>query len=137
MRRLLSLLLGILFGIVMYKCETASWFRIYEMFRFQSIHMYGFMGTALVVGIVGVQMIKWRKVKDIKSRPIVLKDKEMSITRYLLGGLLFGIGWALLGACPGPIFVLLGTGLCSMGVVIVFALLGTFLYGVLRKKLPH
>lgn len=129
--------LGILFGVVMYKTETASWFRIYEMFHFQSFHMYGFIAGALFVGLLGIQWIKRTEKKDIEGKSIVIVPKEKSIYRYLIGGIFFGLGWALVGACPGPIFVLLGAGVWSMGIVIVGALLGTYLYGVLKNRLPH
>lgn len=137
MRNIVFLLLGILFGIVMYKAEAASWFRIFEMFNFDSIHMYGFIGSALLVGIAGVQLLKKSKARDIDGREIVLKDKNKSIARYLIGGVLFGLGWALVGVCPGPLFVLIGSGLMSITIVILSALAGTYLYGILRKFLPH
>ncbi|MVZ64788.1 YeeE/YedE family protein [Sphingobacterium sp. DK4209] len=137
MRKLLFIILGVLFGVVMYKAEAASWFRIYEMFNFQSFHMYGFIGTALVVGVIAVQIIKRTQAKDIDGEKIQIADKAKSIPRYLIGGILFGLGWALVGACPGPLFVLLGAGVYSILIVIVFALIGTYLYGLLRHKLPH
>ena len=121
----------------MYKSEAASWFRIYEMFQFQSIHMYGLMGTALAVGIIIVQYIKRNKVKDITGNPIVIADKDKSIPRYLIGGILFGLGWALAGACPGPMFVLTGAGYFPILVVILGAVLGTWFYGLIKNKLPH
>lgn len=137
MRSIIYILLGIVFGITMYKAETASWFRIYEMFNFQSFHMYGFIGSALAIGIIGIQLIKKKKAKNIDGKPIDIQPKNKSIVRYLIGGIFFGLGWALVGACPGPIFVLLGAGLFPMLIVIVGALLGTYLYGILRNKLPH
>lgn len=137
MREVLFILLGILFGVVMYKAEAASWFRIYEMFNFQSFHMYGFIGTALVVGVIAVQLIKRSQAKDADGEKIVIADKAKSIPRYLIGGIFFGLGWALVGACPGPIFVLLGAGVYPMLIVIAFALLGTYFYGLLKNKLPH
>ncbi len=137
MRKLLFIILGVLFGVVMYKAEAASWFRIYEMFNFQSFHMYGFIGTALVVGVTAVQIIKRTQARDVDGEKIQIADKAKSIPRYLIGGILFGLGWALVGACPGPIFVLLGAGVYSILIVIVFALIGTYLYGLLRHKLPH
>ena len=137
MKNIVYLLIGTFFGIVMYKSEAASWFRIYEMFQFQSIHMYGLMGTALAVGIIIVQYIKRNKVKDITGNPIVIADKDKSIPRYLIGGILFGLGWALAGACPGPMFVLTGAGYFPILVVILGALLGTWLYGLIKDKLPH
>ncbi len=121
----------------MYKAEAASWFRIYEMFHFQSLHMYGFIGSALVIGVIGTQWMKLSEKKDVDGNKITIVPKEKSIVRYLFGGIFFGLGWALIGACPGPMFVLVGTGLWSMMFVIVGAILGTFLYGILRNKLPH
>lgn len=137
MKNIVYLLIGTFFGIVMYKSEAASWFRIYEMFQFQSIHMYGLMGTALAVGIIIVQYIKRNKVKDITGNPIVIADKDKSIPRYLIGGILFGLGWALAGACPGPMFVMTGAGYFPILVVILGAVLGTWLYGLIKDKLPH
>lgn len=137
MRKLVFILLGNLFGVVMYKAEAASWFRIFEMFNFQSFHMYGFIGSALVVGLLGVQYMQRNKSKDVDGKEIVFHPKVKSIPRYLIGGIFFGLGWALVGACPGPIFALLGAGVYAMLIVIVGALLGTYLYGVLRKYLPH
>lgn len=137
MKRVIFIVLGILFGVVMYKAEAASWFRIYEMFRFQSFHMYGFIGSALVVGILGIQLFKRFDVKSVAGEELELKPKAKSIPRYLIGGIFFGLGWALVGACPGPIFVLLGTGLFSIGIVIIGALIGTYIYGIIRHKLPH
>ncbi|WP_313091803.1 YeeE/YedE family protein [Chryseobacterium flavum] len=137
MKNIVYLLIGTFFGIVMYKSEAASWFRIYEMFQFQSIHMYGLMGTALAVGIIIVQYIKRNKVKDVNGNPIVIADKDKSIPRYLIGGILFGLGWALAGACPGPMFVLTGAGYFPILVVILGAVLGTWLYGLIKDKLPH
>ena len=137
MKNIVYLLIGTFFGIVMYKSEAASWFRIYEMFQFQSIHMYGLMGAALAVGIIIVQYIKRNKVKDITGNPIVIADKDKSIPRYLIGGILFGLGWALAGACPGPMFVLTGAGYFPILVVILGAVLGTWFYGLIKNKLPH
>lgn len=137
MRNVLFLFLGIFFGIVMYKSEAASWFRIYEMFQFKAFHMYGIIGSALMLGIVIVQVIKRRQLKSIEGKPIVIESKERSITRYLVGGIIFGLGWALAGACPGPIFVLLGAGFMNILWVLLGALLGTFVYGLFKNKLPH
>jgi uncharacterized membrane protein YedE/YeeE len=129
--------LGILFGIVMTKSEAISWFRIQEMFRFQSFHMYGIIGTAVAFGVLAVQVIKRSEAKDIQGKPIQFNDKEKSVARYLLGGTFFGIGWAMTGACPGPIFVNFGYGYTVMIVVIIGAFLGTLVYGVLKERLPH
>lgn len=131
------LVVGFFFGIIMYKSEAASWFRIYEMFRFESFHMYGIIGTALFFGIIFIQLIKRKKIKSIDGSPIVIPDKEKSIYRYLLGGIIFGLGWALVGACPGPMFTLVGAGFLPILIVIGSAIIGTFIYGVLKDKLPH
>lgn len=137
MKNIIVLLLGTLFGVVMFKAEAASWFRIYEMFKFQSFHMYGFIGTALFIGVIGVQVLKRNKAKDIDGEEIQFKPKDKGIPKYLIGGTFFGMGWALIGACPGPMFVMLGTGLFTMGIAILGAILGTYLYGVIRNHLPH
>lgn len=137
MKQLKFILIGIFFGIIMYKSEAASWYRIYEMFQFRSFHMYGIIGTALTTAIIIVQIIKRKNVKDSEGQTIQFVDKNKSITRYLLGGTTFGLGWALTGACPGPMFTLLGAGYWTLGVVLIFALIGTWIYGLLRNKLPH
>lgn len=137
MKSVIYIVLGVIFGVTMYKAETASWFRIVEMFQFQSFHMYGFIGSALFIGVIATQIIKRKKAKDVTGTPIVIHPKEKSIKRYLFGGIFFGLGWALIGACPGPLFVLLGTGTYAMIIVILAALTGTWLYGILKEKLPH
>lgn len=138
MKRVLSyLFIGMLFGIVMYKSEAASWFRIYEMFQFQSFHMYGIIGSALVIGVLGVQLIKRNNVKSFLGETIHFVPKERGFTRYIVGGIIFGLGWALAGSCPGPIYTLIGAGYVSIIVVLIGAILGTFLYGLLKNKLPH
>lgn len=132
------LLIGLVFGFVLIKSEVVSWFRIQEMFRFDSIHMYGIIGLAVIVGIISVQIIKRKNLKDMDGNPITIPPKDASqVTRYIVGGSIFGLGWALLGACPGPMFALLGSGLTIMVIPILAALLGTYTYGVLRPKLPH
>lgn len=136
-KSILYLLTGIVFGIIMYKSEAASWFRIFEMFNFQSFHMYGIIGSALLLGIIGVQLIKRKKLKSFYGKNIQFTDKNKSFSRYLYGGIIFGLGWALAGACPGPIFVLIGAGFLPALVVLLGALLGTYIYGSLRDKLPH
>lgn len=137
MKSLTYLIIGIFFGIVMYKSEAASWFRIFEMFSFASFHMYGIIGSALAIGVVGVALIKKFKIKALGNQDMKLDPKEMGIARYLIGGTFFGLGWALAGACPGPMYVLAGSGYLSMLIVIGAAILGTFFYGVIRSKLPH
>ncbi|HLW31742.1 MAG TPA: DUF6691 family protein [Aequorivita sp.] len=137
MRYITYLVVGIFFGIIMFKSEAASWFRIYEMFQFGSFHMYGIMGSALALGVIGVQIIKRNNIKPIKGDEMCLQPKKKGFAGYLIGGLIFGLGWALSGACPGPMFVLAGAGYVSILIVIAGALLGTFFYGVLKDKLPH
>ena len=137
MRTLIYLFIGILFGISMFKSEAASWFRIYEMFKFESFHMYGIIGSALVIGMIMVQAIKRFKIKSIYGETIHFQPKEKRYSRYIFGGIIFGLGWALAGACPGPMFTLVGVGYIPILVVILFSVLGTFLYGILRNKLPH
>lgn len=137
MKLLKYLLVGFVFGIVLTKSEAVSWYRIYEMFHFQSFHMYGIITTAVITGLIGIQIIKRGKLKDIKGNQIDIQDKEVGNVRYWIGGTFFGLGWALVGSCPGPIFILLGAGFLSVGFVLLGALLGTFIYGVLKDKLPH
>ena len=131
------LLVGFFFGIVLTKAEAVSWYRIYEMFQFQSFHMYGIIMTAIATGLIGVQIIKRNKLKDIDGKPIYIEDKEKGNVRYWIGGILFGLGWAMVGACPGPIFILLGSGFLSVSLILLGAILGTFLYGVFKDRLPH
>lgn len=137
MKQLKYIIAGAIFGIIMSKSEAVSWSRIQEMFRFQSFHMYGIMGTAVVIGVVAIFLIKKYRIKDHSGAPIVFPDKEKGWKRYLYGGLIFGLGWALTGACPGPMFVLIGHGYLAILLVIAGALLGTFCYGVVKDKLPH
>ncbi|WP_298345045.1 DUF6691 family protein [uncultured Algibacter sp.] len=137
MKVLKFLIVGIFFGIVLVKSEAVSWYRIYEMFRFQSFHMYGIIGTAIASGIIFLQISKKGYIKSIKGTNIVVPKKENGLIRYILGGTIFGLGWALIGACPGPMYILLGTGVWSMLIVIAAAILGTFIYGLLKSKLPH
>ena len=137
MKLLKFLFIGIIFGIVMYKSEAASWFRIFEMFQFQSFHMYGIIGSSLFLGILGTYLIKKKKLKDIEGEPITFTPKDKSFSRYMYGGIIFGLGWALAGACPGPIYTLIGAGYISIFIVLAGSLVGTLLYGIFRKKLPH
>ena len=131
------LFVGFIFGIVLTKSEAVSWYRIYEMFQFQSFHMYGIIGVAVCTGVIGIQIIKRKNIKDIKGNAIAIPDKENGSARYWIGGLIFGLGWALVGSCPGPIFILLGAGFWSVLIVLFGALFGTYLYGLLKNKLPH
>ncbi|SOC79543.1 hypothetical protein SAMN06296241_1072 [Salinimicrobium sediminis] len=137
MKYLNFLIIGVIFGIVMFKSEAASWFRIYEMFQFQSFHMYGIMGSALSLGIVGTWLIKKYKLKSFDGEPIKFNPKTKSFSRYMYGGILFGLGWALAGSCPGPIYTLIGAGYLPILVTLLGALIGTYIYGLLRHKLPH
>ena len=130
------LVLGTLFGIVLIKSEVVSWFRIQEMFRFQSFHMYGVTGSAILVGMVSIQLIKRNRLKTIDGEPIVLADKKFNHGVWT-GGFIFGLGWAVTGACPGPLFAQLGSGSGSAVVLILAALAGTWTYSALREKLPH
>lgn len=137
MRTIVYLFIGILFGITMFKSEAASWFRIYEMFKFDAFHMYGIIGSALVIGVITIQLIKKFNIKSFYGETIHFYPKTRSVSRYLIGGIIFGLGWALAGACPGPMFTLIGAGFVPILVVIAAAILGTFLYGILKDKLPH
>ena len=127
---------GILFGIVFVKAEIISWFRIQEMFRFESFHMYGVIGTAVVVGAISVWLIKRTKAKTIYGEAVVIPDKPFS-KGQIHGGLMFGIGWAITGACPGPLFAQIGAGSSVVIVTFLSAVAGTWMYGLLRDKLPH
>jgi uncharacterized membrane protein YedE/YeeE len=137
MRSILYLLIGVFFGIVLFKSEAASWFRIYEMFQFKSFHMYGIIGSAVGFGIMITQLIKKSKVKSVFGEEIIIQTKEYSIKRYLLGGILFGLGWALAGTCPGPMYALIGAGYFPIVLVLASATFGTYIYGVIKDKLPH
>ncbi|AXJ01169.1 hypothetical protein CYPRO_1919 [Cyclonatronum proteinivorum] len=129
---------GTLFGFVLMKSEVVSWFRIQEMFRFDAFHMYGIIGVAILVGLISIQLIKRFNIKDMGGNDITINPKDSSqVTRYIVGGTMFGLGWALLGACPGPMFALLGSGITIIIVPILAALAGTYTYGALREKLPH
>jgi uncharacterized membrane protein YedE/YeeE len=137
MKLLKFFFVGIFFGIVLVKSEAVSWYRIFEMFKFQSFHMYGIIGSAVFLGVLFLWLIKKLKIKSIDGDAIHLPSKDRGFVRYILGGSIFGLGWALGGACPGPMYILLGTGVSSMLIVIAAAVLGTFTYGVLRDKLPR
>lgn len=137
MRLIKFLTIGILFGIVMTKSEAISWFRIQEMFRFQSFHMYGIIGVAVVLGALGHMIIKKSSLKNTFGQAIEFADKPSTYKASIFGGTLFGLGWAMTGACPGPLYTLVGHGFGIILVVILSALLGTFAYGALKSKLPH
>ena len=127
---------GILFGIILVKSEVISWFRIQEMFRLQSFHMYGVIGSAIAVGLISVFIIKKFKVKSIDGEEIRIEPKKFN-KGQIYGGLLFGFGWALTGACPGPLFAQIGTGATVIIVTLFSAIVGTWVYGRFREKLPH
>jgi uncharacterized protein len=137
MKYIKFILVGFVLGIVLTKSEAVSWYRIYEMFHFQSFHMYGIIMMAIITGVVGLYVIKTKNLNDIKGNPIIIQDKEKGNARYWIGGILFGLGWAMVGTCPGPIFILLGSGFMTVGIVLIGALIGTLLYGIIKDKLPH
>lgn len=137
MKYIKFLCVGILFGIVLVKSEAVSWYRIYEMFKFESFHMYGIIGSAVTTGIILLLLTKKLQLKSINGKLMEVPKKDSGLTRYLVGGIIFGLGWALSGACPGPMYILIGTGAFSILIVIAAALLGTYVYGVLKDKLPH
>lgn len=127
---------GLFFGIVLVKAEVISWFRIQEMFRLESFHMYGVIGSAVVTGAISIWLIKKFKIKTIYGEPITIPEKKFN-KGQIYGGLLFGLGWALTGACPGPLFALIGTGTTVIIVTLLSAVAGTWVYGKFREKLPH
>lgn len=129
--------LGIIFGIILSKAEIISWYRIYEMFRFESFHMYGVIGSAVIIGLLAMKALVYFDIKTITGEKIDYVIKEKGVARYLIGGSIFGLGWAMTGACPGPMFILLGKGMGTIGIVIISATFGTFLYGLIKHKLPH
>ena len=130
------LAVGLVFGVVFVKAEVISWFRIQEMFRLQSFHMYGVIGTAVVVGMISVWLIKKFKVKTIHGERIQFHPKKFN-KGQIIGGLIFGLGWAMTGACPGPLFAQIGTGVLVVSMVLLSAVAGTWVYGYFREKLPH
>jgi uncharacterized membrane protein YedE/YeeE len=136
MKYLKFLLAGIAFGIILIKAEVVSWFRIQEMFRFQSFHMYGIIGSAVVVGMISILLIKKFKVKTVNKEPIVIVPKKFN-KGFIYGGVLFGFGWAMTGACPGPLFAQIGSGATVVILTLLSAIAGTWTYGLLRPKLPH
>ncbi len=136
MKNIKFLLLGIFFGIILTKSEAVSWYRIYEMFKFQSFHMYGIIGSAVGVSMILMYLFKKGVIKDYLGNKINIKEKKKGFIRTLIGGTIFGLGWALAGACPAPIFVLIGHGVFPIIIVLIGAILGAFIYGLLSKKLP-
>ncbi|CAA0165647.1 DUF6691 family protein [Tenacibaculum maritimum] len=137
MKNIKFLFIGILFGIILSKSQVVSWYRIYEMFKFQSFHMYGIIGSAVVVSAILMLLFKKGVIKNYIGKQIMVKEKKKGIIRTLFGGTIFGLGWALAGACPGPIFVLVGHGTIAILIVLIGATLGAFIYGLLSNKLPH
>lgn len=129
-------LVGIVFGIAFVKTEIISWYRMQEMFRLQSFHMYGVLGTALFVGMISVLIIKKFRLKTIYGEPIVFISKKFN-KGQIIGGLIFGLGWAMTGACPGPLFAQIGSGFFVVAIVLLSAIAGTWVYGYFRDKLPH
>ena len=129
-------LLGVCFGIVLFKSEVVSWFRIQEMFRFESFHMYGVLGTAILTGILSLKLLKKARATTLSGEPITIQPKTFN-KGQIFGGLAFGMGWGMLGACPGPLFVLMGSGYTIMILAFVSALAGTWVYGWMRERLPH
>ncbi len=136
MNKLKFLVLGFIFGIILIKAEVISWFRIQEMFRFQAFQMYGIIGSAIVIGIISIQLIKKFNIKTLAGEEIKIAPKQFN-KGNIIGGLIFGLGWAITGACPGPLFALVGSGSLIIGVVLISAILGTCVYGIFRDKLPH
>ncbi len=137
MKFLKFLIVGVFFGIILSKSEAISWYRIYEMFKFQSFHMYGIIGSAVVVGIIFVQVIKRFNVKNYKGNAIEFIPKKSGKYRNIIGGIIFGLGWSLAGSCPGPFFILLGKGALPIVIVILGAVIGAFTYHATKNKIPH
>jgi len=135
---LLYLGMGTLFGILLIKSEVVSWFRIQEMFRFQDIHMYGILGSAVIIAGLSIAFLRRIDARTIRGEPITISDKPFNRgTNQLLGGIAFGLGWGLLGACPGPIYALIGAGITPVVVALGSALVGAWTYGHLKPYLPH
>ena len=137
MKYLKFFLIGILFGIIMTKSEIISWFRIQEMFRFHSFHMYGVIGSAVMLGVIQVLIMKKINFKNFKGEIIEFKNKKLGKYNNLFGGIIFGLGWALTGACPGPLYILIGNGYYVFIVVVLSAILGALSYGMIKDRLPH
>lgn len=137
MKKLMILITGILFGIVMTKSEAISWYRIQEMFRFQGFHMYGVIGVAVILGAIMFFLMKKYKFKNMDGEVVQFPEKDKTYLASIFGGIIFGLGWAMTGACPGPLYVLIGNGYMIVLVIILSALIGTFTYGKLKSKLPH
>jgi uncharacterized membrane protein YedE/YeeE len=136
MKNIKFLVAGIFFGVILIKSEVVSWFRIQEMFRLQAFHMYGIIGSAIFVGMISVLLIKRFNIKTIHGEPIQIRKKEFTWGN-IYGGLIFGLGWAITGACPGPLYAEIGSGYLVISVTLISAIIGTWVYGLLREKLPH
>jgi len=136
MKYIKFLLVGAFFGIILVKTEAISWFRIQEMFRFQSFHMYGILGSSVLIGMVSIKLIKRYNIKAINGEPIKIADKKYN-HGTLIGGTIFGLGWAMTGACPGPLFAQAGMGVTVMILAILSATFGTYIYSFFRPRLPH
>lgn len=137
MKHLPFLFIGVVFGLLLAKAEVVSWFRIQEMFHFHAFHMYGVIGSAVILGVIFLQILKKREQKTVEGYAITYSEKPLRFKANLIGGTLFGLGWALTGACPGPLFILLGQGYFPILIVILGALLGAVVYGMTKKYLPH
>ncbi len=136
MNNIKFLLVGVLFGIILIKSQVISWFRIQEMFRLQAFHMYGVIGSAIITGIISIQLIKRLHLTTIDRQPIIIPDKIFN-KGNVYGGLIFGLGWAITGACPGPIYAQIGSGFLVVTVTLLSAIAGTWFYGLIKEKLPH
>ncbi len=128
---------GVVFGVIMTKSEAISWFRIHEMFRFESFHMFGIIGVAVILGILIIGALKRFKIKTLRNTFVEYSPMKLNPRRHLIAGSIFGLGWALMGACPGPMFVMLGNGFAIFTLVLLSATLGTFVYGIFEKSLPQ
>ena len=137
MKYIYAVLLGVLFSVPLVKGEVISWFRIQEMFLFENFHMYGVIGSAIAVGALSIFLIKKLQIKTIQGEDVVLNPNPLKLKSNLFGGILFGLGWAMTGACPGPIYAHIGYGSSIMLVSVLFALTGVFVYGLVKDKLPH
>lgn len=131
------LLAGVFFGIVAIRSEIASWYRIYEMFRFESFHMYGVIGSAVLTAALSLWLLRRLGLKSSDGQPLSVRPPDPGRYRYILGGVVFGLGWGLVGACPGPIYALLGSGFVGALAILLGALLGTYVYGMVQRRLPH
>ncbi len=136
MKNLKYLLFGTIFGVILYKAEVISWFRIQEMFHFQALHMYGVIGSAVATGMISILIIKKKNIKTISGEVIEIFQKDYT-KGTIIGGVMFGLGWAFTGACPGPLFALVGAGYFSIAIALISAILGVYLYGAVKNKLPH